>query len=174
MMLMLLVYAGCYTYAINAALVKRVIPQVKVVRIPHVPKCFLGHINIYGKPVPVADLSLIVRDAPSCNNMHTRIVLLNTTEAEEGLFGILAERVTEMLELDFSAFVESGIQSEGLPFLGPTLYYPPPRFAAEDGINKNAIAIQWLDVEKLFLFLRSEIISFGMRSSNDVENFGKK
>ena len=155
-MFMLLVSAGFYTYAINAAFVKRVIPQVKIAEIPHVPKYFLGHITFDGKPVPVADLSLIIRGIPSSNCLHTRVVLLNHSGEGDGLFGILAEKVTEALELDLSNFVESSIHPEGLPFLGPTL-------------NNNGSAIQWLDVDKLYLFLRSET-----RPADDIKTPGRK
>ena len=138
---MLLVCAGEYTYAIHTKYVTEVIPQVKITKIPQVPDYILGHINFGGKPIPVADLSLLINAQTSRPCMHTRIVLLQPTGVKTPLFGLLAEKVTEAIEINETAFAESGVHPISLSFFG--------------GIsNEKEMAIQQLDVDKLYAFLK--------------------
>lgn len=140
-MFMLLVCAGQYVYAINIAHVTEVIPMVKIKKIPHVPDYMLGHINFGGKPIPVADLSLIIENRTSCDCMHTRIVLLHSSGLDYPQFGLIAEKVTEVIDLELLSFVDSGVYPADLPFF--------------KGISNDVdVPIQLLDVDKLYGFLQ--------------------
>lgn len=145
-MFMLLVCAGNYTYAINTAHVTEVVPRVVIQRIPHTPDCILGHINFSGKPIPVADLSMIVEGRPCCDSMHTRIVLLHVAGMDSPQFGLMAEKVTEAVDLEAADFEEPGIRSQDLPFL---------RGIHDDG----KAVVQLLDVDKLYGFLQLGMVS---------------
>ena len=140
-MFMLLVCAGDFTYAINSAHVTEVIPRVRIKKIPHVPDYLLGHINFSGKPIPVADLSVIIEGHPSRDCMHTRIILLHTAGADYPQFGLVAEKVTEATDLDIYAFAESGMHPKDLPFFKGIL-------------NEGKSVTQLLDVDKLYGFLQ--------------------
>lgn len=139
-MFMLLMYAGDYAFAIDCKYVKEIVPQVHITKTPHVSDHLLGHINYSGRPIPVADLTMLIEKRPSSRNMNTRIVLIQPPGARNALFGLIAERVTEAKELDLDGRMESSIHPKDLPFLASIL-------------NKDAESIQLLDVEKLFAFL---------------------
>jgi chemotaxis-related protein WspB len=142
-MLILLVKAGEYTYAIPAHFVSRVVPQVKVTKIPQVCHFLIGHINFSGKPIPVVDLCLLVNKLPAARSMHTRIVLLQPSGADSATLGLLAEKVTETAAMDNDAFVDPGVHPSTLPFL--------------DGVfEEGETAIQLIDIDKLYAYVQSE------------------
>ena len=142
-MLMLLMRTNGFDYAINSAYITEIIPLVKIKKIPLVPEYIIGQINYNGKPVPVADLSLLIEGSPSEEKMHTRIILLETEPNHHSRFGLMAENVTETTELDLNKFQEPGISPGRLSFFG--------------GIyNEGEASIQLIDVEKLADFLELE------------------
>lgn len=145
-MLMLLVCTSDYTYAISSSQITEIIPRVKIKKIPLVPEYLVGQINFNGKPVPIADLSILVEGKPASLNMHTRIVLLQPQHEKRTTFGIMAENVTETIDLKKEDFQESGLHPKKLPFF--------------NGIfNEGAVSVQMIDVDKLYEFLGLEIIS---------------
>lgn len=140
-MFTLLVFAGDYTYAVDTQYVVEVIPQVKMIPIPHAPDYIHGHINFEGTAVPVVDLSLLVNGTRCSFCMHTRIVLLQPSGAKAATFGLLAEKVTDVLDMDRAGFLDTGVSSSDLPFF--------------EGIShKTGSAIELLNVDKLNAFLR--------------------
>lgn len=143
-MLLLLACAGNSIYAINSAHVLEVVPRVRFRRIPHSPDYLLGHINFSGVPIPIVDLSLLVTGQPSNNLMHTRIILLQHQNDNKVILGLVAEKVTELAELDLKDFFEPGISSKDLPYL--------------DGIynSPQLETIQLINIENLFKFLQKD------------------
>lgn len=136
-MSLLLMCAGENAYAMDVAHIKEIIPRVLIVKTSSQSDDLLGHIIFDGKPVPIADLSYLINRRSSQECMHSRIILMENTEG--CLFGLLAERVTEMIEVDLTAFDRTNLLPQKLPFL--------------NGIAKlGETAVQLLDPEKLISF----------------------
>lgn len=134
--LMLLMRAGDNMYAIDSTDVVEVIPRVKINKIPHSPEFILGQINFSGKPVPVGDLSILIEGRESKNSLHTRIVLLKSSLGNGQIFGLLAENMTDAVELNRKDFTQVDLSLN------------QPSFSA--GIlNKEEKIIHLLDVDKL-------------------------
>jgi chemotaxis-related protein WspB len=119
-MLMLLFYLGEATYGINCEKIREICPLVKLEKIPHAPNYFAGLFKYRGAIVPVIDLRRLVQDEPCEMRLSTRIILVDFQEKDGTgyIVGFMAERVTETVRQAREAFVSSGINMNGAPFLG--------------------------------------------------------
>ncbi len=116
-MLLLLFYCGSECFALDCETIIEVFPKVKLKKIPGQSEkdAFLaGLLNYGGKPIPVIDICQMIEKRPCSHSMHTRLILVAT---ESHLLAIMAEKVTETVDLSREQFVDSGLQLKGLPFL---------------------------------------------------------
>ncbi len=118
-MLVLLFYIGDIRYTIKCDKIREIAPTVTLKQAPQTPDYFAGFFNYRGTIVPVLDLCQLIHGC-SCNlRLSTRIILVDYVQKDaHGIIGLLAERVTETVEIPESAFTEPGIRSEEAPFLG--------------------------------------------------------
>jgi chemotaxis-related protein WspB len=137
-MLVLQFYLGDIMYVIPCDRVKEVAPMVAMKRIPHAPQTVAGLFNYRGTIVPVIDLRHLIYGETCQLRLSTRIILVEylRRNAIPGVFGIMAERITEAVDKPGNAFVEPGIMMKEAPYLGGVL------------MENNAM-IQLIDLDRL-------------------------
>jgi len=108
--------------------------MVTLKQAPHTPDWFAGFFNYRGTIVPVLDLCQLIHGCACRLRLSTRIILVDYSRQDAarqdaarqdtargnaaGILGMLAERVTETVEMPESAFSKPGIHSDDAPFLG--------------------------------------------------------
>ncbi|MFQ5643530.1 MAG: chemotaxis protein CheW [Thiogranum sp.] len=119
-MLMLLFQLGNSRYAIPVVDVVEVAPQVELEAISMAPECVCGLFNYRGQHVPVIDLCRLINDTPCSNSFTSRIILVNYPLADgtQRVLGLLAERVTETVDIAADSFSSTGLNMEDIPYLG--------------------------------------------------------
>lgn len=137
-MLMLLFHLGDNRYALPAAKVVEITPNVFLSAIAQAPAYVAGVFTYRGAQVPVIDLCQLLLNRPAEVLFTTRIVLVDypCAEGTSRLLGLLAERVTDTRNLPVEAFTTTGVRSAGAPCLGEAAQTP-------EGL------IQFVDVEHL-------------------------
>ena len=119
-MLVLLFYLGDTVYTMKCDRVREVAPVVTLKEIPHAPDYVAGLFNYRGVIVPVIDLRKLIQGTPCEMRMSTRVILVDYVK-EDGspyVLGLMAERVTETVRRDESAFVAPGLEMAEAPYLG--------------------------------------------------------
>lgn len=135
-MLMLIFHIDDDLYTIESSSVVEIIPRVPLRKIHHVPQYVAGLFNYRGEIVPVIDLCHLLRDTLSRNYLSTRIIMVKDNYHQQHL-GLIAERITETLNVRETDFVNSGIKVKEAAYLGGIL------------MNKKGI-IQRIDLRELF------------------------
>jgi len=121
-MLFLLFHLGQERYALEARRVVEVVPLLALTRMPHAPRGLAGIFNYRGQPVPALDLCELALGHPAIERMSTRIIIVNYATADgPQLLGLIAEQATDMLRKEARDFVQSGVNIDGAPYLGPVL-----------------------------------------------------
>lgn len=111
--------------ALDACGIERIIPTLPWREIPGAPRAVVGVFEHHGVIVPVVDLTLAVASRPSRQVLSTRIII---TRLDGGrLLGLLAEEVTETVELAHDALRASGVKSREAPYLGELFKHPDGR-----------------------------------------------
>jgi chemotaxis-related protein WspB len=116
---MLLFFVGDDAYAVDCQYIQEVIPKIELKKIPHAPRAVAGLITISGQPVTVIDFSQLIAERPSADYLHTRIILFSLEIPSGGtrVFGLIAEKVIEIIDRDPTEFVETGLRIKDLPYL---------------------------------------------------------
>ena len=119
-MLMLLFQLGNSRYAIPARDVVEVTPRVQLEPLAKVPAYIAGLFNYRGESVPVIDLCQVIRNRHCEDSFTTRVILV--TFALPGgsarTLGLLAESVTDTVNVSDSEFSSTGVRVDDAPFLG--------------------------------------------------------
>jgi chemotaxis-related protein WspB len=138
MVLFLLFCLGEDWYALDAQAVVQVLPLARLKQIPQAPVGVAGLFVLHGKPVPVVDLCMLALGCPSRVVRSTRIILVHYPDRRgvPQVLGLLAERATETLRREPSDFIETGVRSDGTPYLGPI-------------VQDARGPVQWIAVDKL-------------------------
>lgn len=118
-MLLITFFIGQERYATQVDSVVEIIPLVTMKKIPLTEKYIKGVFNYRGNPVPVLDLCQLYADEPCQDKMSTRIMVVNFTDKNHNthILGLIAEKITESLNMDIDKFKTSGINVENAPFL---------------------------------------------------------
>lgn len=91
---------GGEEYAVPILRVKEIIEFDALTRVPGMPACVSGVINLRGRVVPVVDLALLFGLGPTTVTRRTCIVLLEVTvEQDPTVLGVIVDAVSEVLEL---------------------------------------------------------------------------
>lgn len=108
-------------YAIPAGCVHRVVPFVATRPINGTPPGVLGIFHLRGRPVPAVDLSVLMGLPPTRRRFSSRFIVVEypSADAVDALLAILAEGVTDIVDLPADAWRDAGIAVPGRPFLGP-------------------------------------------------------
>jgi chemotaxis-related protein WspB len=119
-MLYLLFQLGQERYALSCQRIERILPRVRLKALPHAPPCVAGLLDCREKIIPVIDLCALATGQPASRRLSSRIILVNyRAHAESGhLLGLLAEDVTETLQMTEEDLAPTGLKVEQAPYLG--------------------------------------------------------
>lgn len=93
---------GKETYAIEVQKVREIIDYDLVFKVPRVPACIRGVINLRGEVVPVIDLGIKFFNTPAEETVHTSIIILeipNTRRDGIILIGAVADKIMSVLDI---------------------------------------------------------------------------
>jgi purine-binding chemotaxis protein CheW len=91
---------GGEEYAISLLKVKEIIEYDTVTHVPKTPEWIRGVINLRGSVVPVIDLAVKFRQAPSVAGKLTCIVITEVQNGDEAaVMGIMADAVRQVIDL---------------------------------------------------------------------------
>jgi len=119
--LLLLFSAGGPLYAMESKDVVEVIPRVSLRPAVNLPSYVSGLFNYRGVVVPVIDLSFLIQNRPSGQNLSSRIIMVtssNNNSDKEQYIGLLSEGVTDTISRPLNAFHDTGLNSGSKPYLG--------------------------------------------------------
>jgi chemotaxis-related protein WspB len=107
-------------YGLDIAQVVKVLPCVRLHRLPHVPDYVAGVFRYHDAMVPVIDLSQLIRGTPVKPLLSTRIILVQHPgpSGPGRVLGLLAERATDSLDDAGAEPVSSGVAAPEAPYLG--------------------------------------------------------
>lgn len=111
-MLHVLCRVGQDAYAIPCDAVDRVLPFAQLKALPGAQRGLVGLLDYRGQPYPVIDLSLLLAGQPAREAFGTRILLCPVEGLRAGKIGIVAEGVSEVVDLDEAAFQSAGAQAD--------------------------------------------------------------
>jgi chemotaxis-related protein WspB len=119
-MLMLLFHTGDSQYALPVSDIVAVTPGVQLESMPLAPAYIAGLFNYHGQHVPVIDLCQLILERACLDSLTTRIVLVNFPQhnGKHRLLGLLAERVTDTINMGDNTFSSTGIAVADAPYLG--------------------------------------------------------
>ncbi len=118
-MVALLFEVGGQRYGLDVAQVLKVLPYVRLRRLPQVPEYVAGVFQYRDMMVPVIDLSQLIRGKPVAAFLSTRIILVQHPSLRPGrVLGLLAERATESLDHGVAEPEPSGIAVPEARYLG--------------------------------------------------------
>jgi purine-binding chemotaxis protein CheW len=91
---------GGEEYAVSLLKVKEIIEYDTVTHVPKTPEWIRGVINLRGSVVPVIDLAVKFRQAPSVAGKLTCIVITEVQSGDEAaVMGIMADAVRQVIDL---------------------------------------------------------------------------
>jgi chemotaxis-related protein WspB len=134
-MLVLLVRAADQLYCIRAASVVEVVPRVPLQPVPHAPSALAGLLHFRSEVIPVIDLRALVAGSASEALLSTRIAVIecgtgSPTRPDGRVetpphrrFGLIAERVTEALQIAESEIEPAPVTLESSRWLGGVLVH---------------------------------------------------
>lgn len=115
-MLLLSFNIGEERYVIETTSVIEIVPLVVLKKIPGSEKMVAGMLNYHGQAIPVIDINALCDGDDIKRTLTSRIILVNYNNTR--VIGLLAEKVTETIQLDESEFKEIGIKLSNYDFLG--------------------------------------------------------
>lgn len=137
-MLLLSFHIGSEQYAVSAKQIIEILPLTSIKSIPRAPDYVSGILDYRGLPVPIIDLCQLTNGQDFSKVLSSRIVLVNYTgnDGKVHPLGLIAEKVTETLNIPEENFLSSGISMKDMSYLG--------------GITKNnGKMIQYIEVNEL-------------------------
>ena len=119
-MLFLLFTLGSTRYGLEAKQVIEVVPVVPLRKMPHAPEIIAGCFNYRGTVVPVVSLQQLVVQEPCANHLSTRIIIVSYQSAhgKEHALGLMADNVTEAVQIAPEDFKPTGLTLTQAPYLG--------------------------------------------------------
>ena len=120
----LTIHLGDQRYAVPTSAVVEVVPLVELRSVPRAPAFVAGMCNYRGRIAAVVDLGELVVGHPSSRRYSTRIIFVHHPQSTAGVLGLMAEGVTETLELD-DADIAAGatVPSPETPYLGAVVQH---------------------------------------------------
>lgn len=118
-MLILTFQAGNEAFGVDTRHVIEVTPWVELRPIPHAPAHVVGLCHYRGTVVPVVDVARLLGGAGSEPRLNTRIILAKRPAGNQGLLGLLTERVRDVKRVSESDLLPAPLAVAGAPYLGP-------------------------------------------------------
>lgn len=112
-------HIGPGRYAMQVGSIIEIIPLINLEEIPLTEKYIKGVFNYRGNPAPVLDLCQLYAGMPYEDKMSTRIMIVRFMDENNNphVLGLIAEKITESLNMGIEQFKTSGINVEGAPSL---------------------------------------------------------
>ena len=119
-MLILALHIGQERYGIAAADVVEVVPCINLKKVPLTEACIRGLFNYRGEPTPVIDLCQLFESRDCKHSLSSRIIIIKYRTQTDTLqtIGLIAEKVTDVMQCDADEMVDNGIHKENSDFLG--------------------------------------------------------
>ena len=119
-MMALSLHIGLEHYAIPVIQVVEVLPLTALNKAPLAPDYIAGILNYRGIPIPIVDLCSLIAGNKHHKVLTTRIILISYQHNSDTsrLLGLIAEKVTETLDMPDNDFKQSGINLKHAPYLG--------------------------------------------------------
>jgi len=89
-------YLNDEEYAFDALAVQEIIELSPVTRVPHLPACFRGVINLRGSIIPVVELKQKFGMQSEKDYKHTCVIV---TECSKGVMGLIVDAVSDVLRI---------------------------------------------------------------------------
>jgi chemotaxis-related protein WspB len=153
-MLFIVFKAGNADYALEARQVIEVTPFIALRPCPGAPASVAGLANYRGTGVPVVDLARLLGGASAGASLSTRIILTPYAidEARRRIIGLLAESVTNTVQLEESDFSQASVTVPGAPGIGKLAVHGASfiqRVLPERLIPKELEQILFAEAEKI-------------------------
>jgi chemotaxis-related protein WspB len=117
-MLIILFQLGQRRYGLDSQRVVEVVPAMPVCEVPGTPASVKGIFEYRGKILPVIDLCELTVGRPAEIFLSTRYLVVRADEAGGRLFALLAEKVTDTLNVPDDAWLDPGVRPPDAPHLG--------------------------------------------------------
>ncbi|MEO0795443.1 MAG: chemotaxis protein CheW [Verrucomicrobiota bacterium] len=119
-MLAVIFHLGNQVFAIDAETVEIVIPALPLSTVPGAPEYIAGRFEYRNQVVPVVDLGRLVLKRSLNEGLSSRYILVHnpSSQGDETLMGLWAERVTETMEVDEESFSDGGVHPPEAHYLG--------------------------------------------------------
>lgn len=133
-------------YALESKKIVEVLPFLQLKKLHQTPEYIAGLLNYRSCIVPVIDLCQLIRGHPCCQHLSSRIMLINYLgkDGSNQICGLLAERVTQTLEISETELVDPVITVDNAPYLGKL-------------ITTESEMIQCLQVESLVVEMNANL-----------------
>lgn len=89
---------GMEQYGVDIRYVDNIVRMQRITRVPKMPKCLAGIINLRGEVLPVMSLRIKMDLEPDVYEKKTRIIVLKTQQ--EGILGVIVDEVLEVVTLE--------------------------------------------------------------------------
>ncbi len=124
-MLLLLFSIGDGRYGIEATQTLEIWPVLPLKPIPRTPDYIAGLASCKKRLVPVIDISKLYTGKPVSSRISTRIILtkIKGINNREHVIGIVAERVTDTVNIDMAPEASIGIRMENGSLMGQELLF---------------------------------------------------
>ena len=120
-MMLLSFVVGEERYGVAIQAVRAVMPLAPLRPLDLVPAWAVGVLEVFDEFVPVVDLSRLHGEGPSRRAYSTRIVLVDyaVRNGSPRLLGLVAEEMTDVVDVDAARLRDSGVAQTEAPWLGP-------------------------------------------------------
>jgi chemotaxis-related protein WspB len=105
---------GDERFALPCRDVVEVVPLVRLRRVPHAPAFVAGIFDYRGEATPVIDLCQLMRGQPTRELLSSRLVIIAVGDRP---LALLAEGVTDAIDVDHKKIGRSGVVVPGAPYL---------------------------------------------------------
>ena len=117
-MLIILFQLGQRRYGLDSQRVVEIVPAMPVREVPGTPPAVKGIFEYRGKILPVLDLCQLTVGRPAEIFLSTRYLVVKADEASGHLMALLAEKVTDTMNMDDADWRDPGVVPPEAPHLG--------------------------------------------------------
>ncbi len=122
-MLIILFQLGERRYGLDSQRVVEVVPAMPVREVPGTPPAVKGLFEYRGKILPVIDLCELTVERPARIFLSTRYLVVEV-DSEGHMIALLAEKVTDTLNVPDDAWLDPGLRPPGAAHLGRLIKDP--------------------------------------------------
>lgn len=94
----IVIQLGLEQYGVDIRYVDNIVRMQRITRVPKMPKCLVGIINLRGEVLPVMSLRLKMNLEPDVYGKKTRIIVLKNQL--DGNLGVIVDEVREVVTLE--------------------------------------------------------------------------